>query len=321
MTAAAWSRLEGELTRRPGSLDAWADLGRLMRRTGRRPPFLGPAQLPALRRAWAALRPDRALAGLLLEGLGLWAAPGAAVDPASGLPRQVLRVRDGRVLALVPAGTFWRGADRGRSEEGPAQRVALSDVYLDVDPLPVSAFGAYLAATRAPVPWYWEQQRSWPDRPVVWVTWDEAAAYARWAGGRLPTEAEWERACRGDHGEDPAWGYRRPARRRVGAGAAASHWGRALADLLAVEPEVGPFGVRDLGGRLREWCADAFSARAYGGVSPRDPFVEAGAERVVRGGRATRRFQGVVRGSTRGAREPGARHLDLGFRVAVRPGG
>ena len=126
----------------------------------------------------------------------------------------------------------------------------------------------------------WEDQQQYPSRPVVNVSWWEAAAYCAWAGYRLPTEAEWERAARGTEGRKYPWGDEPPKPARVNYdGSRIGH-----PTPVGIFPwDVTPDGICDLAGNVWEWCADwegKYAARSV--QNPRGP--KKAAPRVFRGG-------------------------------------
>jgi len=109
--------------------------------------------------------------------------------------------RDGRPMILVPAGEFLFGADREKAVTGA--------FYIDRFPVTNAEYKKFVEATGHEHPAHW-RRGTWPegkaDHPVVQVTWESAAAYAHWAGKRLPTEQEWEKAARGADGRRWPWG-------------------------------------------------------------------------------------------------------------------
>lgn len=198
----------------------------------------------------------------------------------------------------------------GASDEYPEHRVRVGPFSLDSREVTVARFCVFAAAGGRPLP---EQPLDAAcDHPVVNVDFDDAAAYCRWAGGRLPTEAEWERAARGGmttrfpHGDDEA---------AVGEYA----WYLGSADGVlhpAGLKKPNPYGLYDMGGNAMEWVADWYDLNYYWNSpedAPRGP--AAGKERVLRGGSmSSRAFE--VSPANRDFAKPAARLANAGFRCA-----
>jgi formylglycine-generating enzyme required for sulfatase activity len=163
------------------------------------------------------------------------------------------------------------------------------------------------------------------DHPIVNVNWSEAAAYCRWAGGRLPSEAEWEHAARGGKtGFKYPWGAKDPQCRpgpRVSNGARFDDRGDCRESATQTVASYGPNGYAlfDVAGNAFEWCADWYGPRYYA-MSPKadPPGPGAGTERVLRGGSLNSRPRGL-RVSLRNHMVPATRSVFVGFRCALDP--
>ena len=229
--------------------------------------------------------------------------------------------------ARIPGGDFLMGCDAGRDEEKPVHRVWVDEFELAVFQVRNRDYAGYLVATGHPAPPEWTQPDfSQPGQPVVAVSWFEAAAYCDWLtkvtgrNYRLPTEAEWERAARGDReqllyawGNEPpeAW----PAYNR--------RWkGDVRGPLPVGQDAPNPYGLFDMGENVHEWCADWFARNYYAASPQRNPRgPDQGDRRASRGG-SWRHHVKVSRCAARSSIPPNFQYADYGFRVArdVEPG-
>ena len=155
----------------------------------------------------------------------------------------------------------------------------------------------------------WDEQKRHPSRPVVGVSWFEAAAYAAWSGARLPTEAEWERAARGTSGRIYPWGDEPADRERLNYLINVGH-----PTPVGIYPQGGtPEGIQDLAGNVWEWCWDWYGE--YARDPQQNPRGAAdGQYRVLRGG-SWFDSEGFARAASRRISAPGFRSDFFGFRV------
>jgi formylglycine-generating enzyme required for sulfatase activity len=170
-------------------------------------------------------------------------------------------------MLLVPGGTFVMGSDvGGQEDEHPAHRVTLRSFFLDRTEVTNGAYAACISAgkCRAPDPSSAARVHFGPDakfrgseQPVSSISWDDAAAFCAFVGKRLPTEAEFERAARGDDGRTYPWGNEPPTPERAVFGASCT------ANVGTHPQGAGPFGHLDLAGNVWEWIADVFDPEAY----------------------------------------------------------
>jgi len=215
-------------------------------------------------------------------------------------------------MVYIPEGEFIMGSNEGFAEERPAHIVYLKGFYIDRYEVTNAQYERFCRATGNPVPPHWKNDTCRPEEknyPVVNVSYYDALAYARWAGKRLPTEEEWEKAGRGCDGRIYPWGNEWQAN-----SANVSYWfGFGFPRPVGSYPAgASPYGVEDLAGNVREWTGSYFLP--YAGNSGFNPAY--GKELIViRGGSfsKSRSFSFVFR---RDAAKPETRAADLGFRCA-----
>lgn len=192
---------------------------------------------------------------------------------------------DGAMFILIPAGEFTMGSDEFAIER-PPHRVRLNEYWMGQTPVTNAMYRRFVEETQHRVPDFWgETLYNSDQQPVVGVDYDDAIAYCRWAGGRLPTEAEWEYAARGTDGRRYPWGNMVPDRYRAVYGLIYGKGGKAAA-VGTTLGDVSPFGVFDMAGNVLEWCADWFSAYSSDSDGPLENPTGApqGNRRVMRGG-------------------------------------
>jgi sulfatase modifying factor 1 len=240
-------------------------------------------------------------------------------------------------MVLIPAGCFRMGSEQGSPAERPEHTVDLPDFWLDSTPVTNQAFAGFIEDSdyqteveRAGSAWGFQDGEfksvmgmSWrtfatPDRvehPVILITWNDAVAYCSWAGLRLPSEAEWERAARG------------------GVVSAAFPWGDANPDgtqsNFASDPHGPPgttpvtrhapnqFGLYDIVGNVWQWCSDWYSETYYAASPKSEPSGPAsGTTRIRRGGAWNVIQPFRLRCANRGAMIPSQTATNMGFRCA-----
>jgi formylglycine-generating enzyme required for sulfatase activity len=228
-----------------------------------------PEPLRRVTRAPAARSSPTAMATPLVAALAPAPAPVQAdAAPEPDPPEGMLR---------VPGGTFTMGSnDEGELDERPAHDVTVASFWLDTTEVSNVAYGRCVAAgacrphdpSNAAHNGFDDRDFRKPNQPVSGVSWDDAARYCEWVGKRLPTEAEFERAARGDDGRRYPWGNEPPDPRRAVFGAPVT------ADVGTHPAGAGPYGHLDLCGNVWEWVADHYDPFAY--VRPTAPSGQPG---------------------------------------------
>jgi formylglycine-generating enzyme required for sulfatase activity len=264
---------------------------------------------------------------VVVQGRTVLVAPGAAdggslpqpmLTPTSKNPegfQEYQRVRDGAVMVQIPEGEFLMG--NLQTEGAPLPHtVYVSTFLMDKLPLTVGLFKRFAAATGRPLPPdpYWGVHDNFP---VAFIRWDEAKAYCEWAGGRLPTEAEREKATRGTDGRMWPWGSVPPSPER---GVFRRNWGQEGNDAVGIRPAgASPYGLLDTGGNMWEFCEDWWDADYFKSSPQKDPpGPKTGRAQVVKGGSWDSRPT-VLSASSRNFSYTGYREGDFGFRCASDP--
>lgn len=215
----------------------------------------------------------------------------------------------------IPGGEFSMGSTEEDDDCRPIHRVRVHPFRISRDEVTHAQYAAFLAASGRKAPVHWGEPRwSGDAQPVIGVSWDDAEAFCRWAGGRLPTEAEWEFAARGAEGRRYPWGNQDPDKSR-----AVFHLDVGFGQTAAVGSAptgATPLGVRDLAGNVFEWCADWYDAAYYAHSPQEDPAGPShGTHRVIRGG-SWLSLPDALHAAARGKYPPGSRSVLLGIRVA-----
>ena len=199
--------------------------------------------------------------------------------PPGPLPDRVRWNADGSIMVKVGAGSFMMGSSRTEAEK-PRRSVELPLYYIDLTEVTYRQYLAFCSRTGRKPPVTLVYVKPFPEEmnyhPVSNVNWDDADAYCRWAGKRLPSEAEWEKACAGDKGQVYPWGNGWNASACTNRTNSGDRTTRAGARSSCKSP----FGLYDMAGNVWEWTADWY--RSYPGAPLQ--FDYTGTKRVARGG-------------------------------------
>ena len=225
----------------------------------------------------------------------------------------VRNAQDGSVLVLVPAGEFEMGD--GQGHDCPQHRVYLDAYYIGVYAVTNRQYAEFIRQTghRPPGNELWSGN-DYADHPVVYVSWEDAAAYCKWAGGSLQTEGQWEKAARGPGGWIYPWGDdwdESKCRYNMNRGS------ETTSAVYGYAAGVSGYGTYQQSGNVSEWCSDWFDSDYYeqSGSSRNPTGPASGSRRVRRGGGWGLDHASFFRGAYRLRLVPGSRFANLGFRL------
>jgi formylglycine-generating enzyme required for sulfatase activity len=238
-------------------------------------------------------------------------------DKGKELMQKIFRNRCKREMVLIPAGVYMMGSENGYPDEKPVHKVTLDAFWMDKYEVTNEKYYVFVKCTNRAQPGRWQYGSilvGWELNPVEDVSWEDAHAYARWLGMRLPTEAEWEYACRagstteycfGDNVfelGDYAWFYNNSDLCRAGSTTEYCFgdnvfelgnyaWFYNNSDLpwhpvgTVGTKKPNKWGLFDMHGNTTEWCQDWYNEKYYSTsptVDPKGP--RSGRDRVLRGG-------------------------------------
>jgi len=263
-----------------------------------------------------------------------------------GIPKEITSAIDGKTMVLIPAGEFEMGSndEDARNNEQPVHTVYVDAFYMDTHEVTNAEYQKFVLANPQ-----WQKERirytfnsssylkhwngnNYPagkaNHPVIYVGWYAAMAYAEWAGKRLPTEAEWEKAARGGlRGKKYPWGDSIDSNY--------ANFGNKIKGTTAVGSYIANgYGLYDMAGNVWEWCLDEYDADFYSVSPPRNPLsgapsvkwllanyivdyivVKSNQKRVVRGGSWFFSAH-LVRVANRSGLTPSFSTISFGFRCA-----
>ena len=257
--------------------------------------------------------------------------PPQGKDVQATMTVETVKGKDGAPMILIPAGPFTMGSNDGLPNERPEHLVELDAYSIDQYEVTLALYRKFLDAGKHESPPTWDDEAATTvgDRPAIGMKWADAEAYCKWAGKRLPTEAEWEKAARGTDARRYPWGSMQPfvdiANYNRGL------WVSEAVTLAAVtsglegmsvrhglkEGGRSPYGLNHMAGNAAEWVADWYDRDYYQNNPKKNPPGPAqGEKRVLRGG-SWADLPLALRVSARISAEPEFEDRTIGFRCAM----
>ncbi|MCL4297527.1 MAG: SUMF1/EgtB/PvdO family nonheme iron enzyme [Anaerolineae bacterium] len=221
-------------------------------------------------------------------------------------------------MVLIPAGSFLMGSASGQANEAPVHEVALDAFYMDTFEVSNAQYracvngGGCTPGNKVDSFTYkgYRDNPAYDNYPVIGITWDQAEAYCRWAGKRLPSEAEWEYTARGP--ENLTWPWGNTFDPTLSAASAPD-----IQPVDSYPGGVSPFGVYNLAGNVGEWVADVYDETFYANSPAKNPLSTGdGAGRIFRGGSFANPDGAFYTASRRYGNARSFNDVDVGFRCA-----
>jgi serine/threonine protein kinase len=253
----------------------------------------------------------------------LTATPILTPTPVFGVGSTYFSPIDGMTLVYVPAGEFLMGSEEGDSDESPIHTVYLDAFWIDQTEVTNAQYQQCVEDGACSLPgetYSWSRNdyygnNTYADYPIILVNWDQANDYCEWAGRRLPSEAEWEKAARGTDGRTYPWGEESP-------NADLANYGRDVDYTTKVgsyPAGASPYGALDMAGNVMEWVADWYDGGYYDSSPLENPQGPAsGNWRTGRGG-AWDSYGESLRSAGRVIYNIDDSDFDIGFRCALSP--
>lgn len=229
--------------------------------------------------------------GVVMVSMAKRQAMAVSIEKVRSMLREWKVPMESSMTVMIPQGPFAMGINEkgAQKSEGPIHIVQVSAFLIDQYETTTAEYREFLQTSRRSPPIFWEQVLPGRDdrKPVIGLSWGDAKAYCEWAGKRLPTEAEWEKAARGVDKRVFPWGADQPAKHLANYDQlpTVNPYDGGVLPAGRFEAGKSPFGVYDMAGNAWEWVADWYDEQYYSkspGDNPKGPVQ--GKKKVLRGG-------------------------------------